>query len=252
MDGQLAVFNTARKSFGLGTSTDCQEQAAGQGCYRCLYPVPPAGLVGDTCAENGVFGPVPGVIGTLMAVEVLKLCGDFGQSIAGSLQVYDATDGTFMRVQLPPPQSTCALCGTGAIRSMAQSGAWISQHAGDANATCATQQRTRSNIPQASLDWCCTARVSALPYLVSLDTKSKRSAGCLPASGDLVCALYVRAVVCINSRLKLRICTIEWRQEECHPRPSNQKPLSSSWTCGHPRSLQYPESKVCGLLRRAC
>ena len=152
MDGQLAVFNTARRS--LGTSTECQGQAKGQGCYRCLYPTPPAGLVGDTCAENGVFGPVPGVIGTMMAVEVLKLCGEFGQSMAGSLHVYDATDGSFMRVRLPPPQATCALCGTGAIRSMAQSGAWISQLT-DPSATCTSQRTTTGspNTPQASVNW---------------------------------------------------------------------------------------------------
>lgn len=69
--------------------------------YRCVFPeAPPAGLVAN-CAEVGVLGAVVGVIGTLQAVEVLKEITGAGESLAGSLLLYDAKDARFEKISVP-------------------------------------------------------------------------------------------------------------------------------------------------------
>ena len=79
--------------------------------YRCLFPeAPPPGLVAN-CAEVGVLGAVAGVIGTLMATEVLKEITGAGESLAGRLLLYDAKDARFDTVNVSwDPQN--ALSGT--------------------------------------------------------------------------------------------------------------------------------------------
>lgn len=68
--------------------------------YRCLFPeAPPPGLVAN-CAEVGVLGAVAGVIGTLMATEVLKEITGAGESLAGRLLLYDAKDARFDTVNV--------------------------------------------------------------------------------------------------------------------------------------------------------
>ena len=63
--------------------------------YRCLFPeAPPAGTV-PTCAEAGILGAVAGVIGTLQAVEVLKLITGAGEPLLGRLLIYDARSASF-------------------------------------------------------------------------------------------------------------------------------------------------------------
>lgn len=77
-EGQVAVFG-----------------ATGGPCYRCLFPEPPpAGLV-PNCAEAGVLGVLPGVIGTLQAVEAIKLLLGIGQPLIGRLLSYDALAASF-------------------------------------------------------------------------------------------------------------------------------------------------------------
>lgn len=58
-------------------------------CYRCLYPEPPPGLI-PSCAEGGVLGVLPGVIGSLQAVETIKLILGVGQPLTGHLLLFDA------------------------------------------------------------------------------------------------------------------------------------------------------------------
>jgi sulfur-carrier protein adenylyltransferase/sulfurtransferase len=84
--------------------------APGGPCYRCLYPEPPPpGAVPD-CAEAGVLGVLPGVIGTLQATEVIKLLTGVGRPLAGRLLLYDALAMTFetLRVARDP---ACPVCG---------------------------------------------------------------------------------------------------------------------------------------------
>lgn len=67
-------------------------------CYRCLFPEPPPPEVAPDCAVAGVFGAVPGVIGSLMAVEAAKVILGAGDSLVGILLVYDGWTGDFTRL----------------------------------------------------------------------------------------------------------------------------------------------------------
>jgi molybdopterin/thiamine biosynthesis adenylyltransferase len=69
-------------------------------CYRCLYPQPPPPELAPNCAEAGVLGVLPGVIGTIQAVEALKLILDVGDSLAGRLLTYDALEQSFLTLQV--------------------------------------------------------------------------------------------------------------------------------------------------------
>jgi adenylyltransferase/sulfurtransferase len=85
--------------------------ARGGPCYRCLHPEPPpAGLV-PSCAEAGVLGVLPGVIGTIQATEAIKLVLGAGEPLVGRLIVYDALRMRFRELRLPKDPD-CPICGT--------------------------------------------------------------------------------------------------------------------------------------------
>lgn len=93
MEGQISVFT----------------YGAGEPCYRCL-----SRLFGEsslTCAESGVMAPLVGIIGSLQAMEAIKLLTAFGATPAGRLVIYDAMTLQFRELTLrPDPQ--CEVCGT--------------------------------------------------------------------------------------------------------------------------------------------
>jgi molybdopterin/thiamine biosynthesis adenylyltransferase/rhodanese-related sulfurtransferase len=91
-EGQVAVFDAARGP-----------------CYRCLYPDPPPPDLVPSCAEGGVLGVLPGVIGTLQATEAIKLIAAIGDPLIGRLLLYDALASTFrtLRVQ---KDVNCPIC----------------------------------------------------------------------------------------------------------------------------------------------
>jgi adenylyltransferase/sulfurtransferase len=79
-------------------------------CYRCLYPEPPdPGLV-PTCAEGGVLGVLPGVIGTLQAIETVKLIVGVGDLAVGRLILFDALKMRMRELKIRP-DPTCPVCG---------------------------------------------------------------------------------------------------------------------------------------------
>jgi molybdopterin-synthase adenylyltransferase len=79
-------------------------------CYRCLYAEPPpAGLV-PNCQEAGVLGVLAGTIGTLQAAESIKEIIGIGQSLAGSMLIYDALEMSFRKTRIPKDPA-CPLCG---------------------------------------------------------------------------------------------------------------------------------------------
>jgi len=84
--------------------------AAGGPCYRCVFPeAPPPGLV-PTCAESGVLGVLPGVVGAVQATEAIKLIVGAGESLVGRMLVYDALAMTFRELSVPRDLA-CPACG---------------------------------------------------------------------------------------------------------------------------------------------
>lgn len=93
-EGQASVFSPER----------------GGPCYRCLFPEPPPAGQAPSCAEAGVMGVVPGLIGVMQATETLKLILGIGESLVGRLLVFDALRARFreLAVRRDP---RCAACG---------------------------------------------------------------------------------------------------------------------------------------------
>ena len=69
-------------------------------CYRCLFPQPPPPELAPSCAEGGVLGVLPGVIGSIQATEALKLALGIGEPLVGRLLLYDALSGEFDEMKL--------------------------------------------------------------------------------------------------------------------------------------------------------
>ena len=90
--GQVSVFGTAEGP-----------------CYRCLFPEPPAAGTTASCEEIGVLGAVPGVVGSLQAVEALKLVLKVGTPLAGRLLQLDLGAGTVHVIEVPRRED-CATC----------------------------------------------------------------------------------------------------------------------------------------------
>jgi sulfur-carrier protein adenylyltransferase/sulfurtransferase len=79
-------------------------------CYRCLFPTPPPPELAPSCAEGGVLGVLPGVIGSLQANEALKLALDIGEPLVGRLLLFDALSTDFNEVKLRRDPE-CPVCG---------------------------------------------------------------------------------------------------------------------------------------------
>lgn len=98
-EGQLTVF-----------------PANGSPCYRCLYPQPPPAEEAPSCAEAGVLGVLPGIMGVLQATEAIKLLLGLGDTLAGRLLCYDAMKTRFRELKLRRDPK-CPTCGDGVDRS---------------------------------------------------------------------------------------------------------------------------------------
>lgn len=93
-EGQVTVFDTAH----------------GTPCYRCIFADrPPPGLA-PSCAEAGVFAPLPGIIGTMMAAEAVKLITGAGAPLRGTMVIHDAAYAETRRITLKP-RADCPVCG---------------------------------------------------------------------------------------------------------------------------------------------
>ncbi len=80
-------------------------------CYRCLYPEPPPPGLVPSCAEGGVLGVLPGIVGSLQAVETIKLILGAGDPLVGRLLLFDALGMKFRELKLKK-NPECPLCGT--------------------------------------------------------------------------------------------------------------------------------------------
>lgn len=80
-------------------------------CYRCLYPEPPPPGVVPSCAEGGVLGVLPGIIGVIQATEAIKIILGKGDTLTGRLLLYNALEMSFHELKLRKDPH-CPLCGT--------------------------------------------------------------------------------------------------------------------------------------------
>lgn len=99
-EGQLSVFDPTKDT----------------PCYECVFPKKPADGLAPSCAEAGVLGPLPGVIGSMMAVEAVKLITGAGEPMRGQMLIYDALYGQTRTIALNRRRD-CAVCGVGAVAS---------------------------------------------------------------------------------------------------------------------------------------
>ena len=104
-------------------------------CYRCLFPEPPPPGSVPSCAEGGVLGVLPGLVGTIQATEAIKFIAGIGQSLAGRLLLIDALTMQFrtFRIERDP---ACPMCATRAITELVDYDVFCGtpepQHGGDA------------------------------------------------------------------------------------------------------------------------
>jgi adenylyltransferase/sulfurtransferase len=80
-------------------------------CYRCLYPEPPPPGLVPSCAEGGVLGVLPGIIGVIQATEAIKLIARIGEPLIGRFLIYDALRMRFRELKLRKDPD-CPVCGT--------------------------------------------------------------------------------------------------------------------------------------------
>ncbi len=93
-EGRLAMFDSSK----------------GTGCYRCLFPEPPPPGSVQSCAEAGVFGVLPGIIGSMMAFETIKHILGIGRSMIGRYLLFEGEDMSFRELKLRQNKA-CPLCG---------------------------------------------------------------------------------------------------------------------------------------------
>ncbi len=92
-EGQISVFHPAESG----------------PCYQCVFPTAPAPGLAPSCAQAGVVGPLPGVIGAMMGVEALKLITGAGAPLRGAMLIYDALYAETRRISLKPA-AECPIC----------------------------------------------------------------------------------------------------------------------------------------------
>lgn len=93
-EGQLSVF----------------DPASGAPCYQCIFPEAPAEGLAPSCAEAGVVGPLPGVVGSMMALEAVKVITGAGAPLRGEMLIYDGLYGESRKIGLQK-RSDCPICG---------------------------------------------------------------------------------------------------------------------------------------------
>ena len=93
-EGQVSVFDPSH----------------GAPCYQCVFPEAPAPGLAPSCAEAGVIGPLPGVVGSIMAVEAVKVITGAGAPLRSEMMIYDALWGESRKIRVKP-RSDCPVCG---------------------------------------------------------------------------------------------------------------------------------------------
>lgn len=96
-EGQIGLYDPAR----------------GGACFECLFPTRPAAGLAPSCAEAGVIGPLPGVLGAMMALEAIKALTGAGEGLRGQLLIYDALYAESRKIATHPRPGCAACAGAG-------------------------------------------------------------------------------------------------------------------------------------------
>ncbi len=94
-EGQLSIFDPANDT----------------PCYKCIFPDPPAPHLAPSCSEAGVFSPLPGVVGAMMAGEAMKIITGAGATLRGEMLIYDAAYGETRKIGLKR-RADCPVCAS--------------------------------------------------------------------------------------------------------------------------------------------
>ncbi|KAM4041956.1 adenylyltransferase and sulfurtransferase MOCS3 isoform 2-T2 [Anomaloglossus baeobatrachus] len=113
-EGQLTVYNHK-----------------GGPCYRCLFPVPPPPDTVTNCADGGVLGIVPGIMGCMQALEVFKLASGMASSFSGVMLMFDALDGRFRNIKIRGKKFDCAVCSSSEFQLLGDYEAFCGASASD-------------------------------------------------------------------------------------------------------------------------
>jgi molybdopterin/thiamine biosynthesis adenylyltransferase/rhodanese-related sulfurtransferase len=112
--GKPLVYGAVHRFEGQVSVFDAGRRRGAAPCYRCLFPEPPPPEAAPNCAEAGVLGVLPGVIGLLQATEAIKLILGIGEPLAGRLLHFDALAMRFRETRLEPDPE-CAVCAVGKV-----------------------------------------------------------------------------------------------------------------------------------------
>ena len=157
MEGQLAVYNYK-----------------GGPCYRCVFPTPPPMDTVTDCSDGGIVGPVVGVIGTLQAMEVIKVaCNHPADAVmSGRMLMYSAATCAFRNIRLRHRRADCAVCGDDAVARRAASGGLVLQQEpqtrGPTDACAATHAE---GLPEAHRASCSSYVEARSPNTVLIDVR---------------------------------------------------------------------------------
>lgn len=105
-------------------------------CYRCLFPVPPPPHAVTNCGDGGVMGAITGIIGSMQALEAIKVATGVGETLAGRLLIFDGMNGVFRNIKLRRRSSDCKVCSENPmITQLIDYEHFCSMHASDDNQT---------------------------------------------------------------------------------------------------------------------
>jgi molybdopterin/thiamine biosynthesis adenylyltransferase/rhodanese-related sulfurtransferase len=110
--GRPLVYGAVQRFEGQASVFDAGRHRGRCPCYRCLFPEPPPPRFAPSCAEAGVLGVLPGIVGLLQATEAIKLLLGIGEPLAGRLLQFDALAMRFREVRLAPDPD-CPVCAPG-------------------------------------------------------------------------------------------------------------------------------------------
>lgn len=173
-------------------------------CYRCLYPEPPPPGLVPTCAEAGVLGVLPGVLGSIQALEAIKLVAGIGDSLKGRLLVFDALRLRFRELTVEKDPA-CPVCGANpSVRELVDYEAFCGLHAGAAGMTEISAQELAASLASSAPPVVLDVREPHEWDIAAMDGAKLIPLGTLPARLDELDASRPIVTVCHKGMRSLR------------------------------------------------